>query len=207
LIIGAGGHAKVLIDAMRTRSIEPSGITDVDPEKTGTTILGVPIIGNDDIIKKYSSVSTHLVNGLGSVRTDNARRRIFARFSDDGYRFEAVIHFSAIIAADVLWLEGIQIMAGVVIQTGCRFGKNVLVNTRASIDHDCQIGDHVHIAPGVILSGGVSVKDDSHIGTGATIIQNISIGRRSMVAAGAVVTKDVADGVMVAGIPAREMRP
>jgi acetyltransferase-like isoleucine patch superfamily enzyme len=101
--------------------------------------------------------------------------------------------------------DGAQIMAGAILQTGVRVGRNVIVNTRAVIDHDSCLADHVHVATGAILAGGVKVGEASHIGAGATVIQEITIGRAVLVAAGAVVVSDVADDASVAGIPARRI--
>ena len=96
-------------------------------------------------------------------------------------------------------------MAGSVIQPGSVIGRNVIINTRTSIDHDCEISDHVHVAPGVTLSGKVKIAAGAHIGTGATVIQGINIGANSMIGAGAVVVSDVAGDSKVIGVPAREV--
>lgn len=204
IILGAGGHAKVLIDALRLQSIELLGIADTDIGKRGLSLMGVPVIGGDEEVMAYPVEAICLVNGVGSVRVNPLRRQLFEHFKNKGYRFANVIHPSAIIAIDVVLSEGAQIMAGTVIQTGCHIGINAVINTGSVVDHDCHIGDHVHISPGATLSGGVSVGENAHIGTGATVIQGIQIGHNSLVAAGAVVISDVPNGVIVAGIPAKE---
>ena len=203
LILGAGGHARVLIDALLASSALIAGIVDPDPMLAGATVLGVPVLGGDEIVCNYSPDEILLVNGLGSIRLPQRRQEVFERFSATGYSFAPVVHPSAVIAADVELAEGVQIMAGAVVQTGCHIGANAIVNTRASVDHDCVIGDHSHIAPGVTLSGGVTVGRSSHIGTGTTIIQGIGIGDSSLVGAGSLVLKDVPSGVTVVGAPAR----
>jgi sugar O-acyltransferase (sialic acid O-acetyltransferase NeuD family) len=162
------------------------------------------VLGGDDIVNKFSHSEIQLVNGLGSIGIPSKRQHLYEKFKGMGYTFATTVHPSAVVASDVILGEGSQIMAGAVIQPGCVIGINGVINTRSSIDHDCTIDDHVHIAPGVTLSGGVSVASCSHIGTGATVIQGVVIGRGCLVAAGAVVTKDIADGVMVRGVPARE---
>lgn len=205
IVIGAGGHAKVLIDALQLQSVEILGIVDADIKKKNQVLMGVPIMGGDDEIMEYSPQQIRLVNGVGSVRTGSLRRNIFDTFKHKGYQFMNVIHPSAIIAKDVELHEGTQIMAGAVLQTGCKIGANTIINTRASVDHDCVIGKHVHISPGAVLSGGVSVGEESHIGAGAVAIQSIQIGQRSLVAAGAVVVSNVMNNITVAGIPAREL--
>ncbi len=96
-------------------------------------------------------------------------------------------------------------MAGAVLQTGCRMGENVIINTRASVDHDCIIACHTHVSPGAVLCGNVQVGQGSHIGAGATVIQGVRIACNGMVAAGAVVIRDIPEGVTVAGVPAKEL--
>jgi sugar O-acyltransferase (sialic acid O-acetyltransferase NeuD family) len=204
IIIGAGGHAKVLIDALLPAEV--LGLTDANPERAGQLLLGLPVIGSDDVVAQYPPTTIRLVNGLGSVRAGYHRKSLFERFKREGYQFASVIHPSVVIARDVVLSEGVQIMAAAVVQSGCHIGKNTIINTRAVVDHDCHIGSHVHIAPGAILSGGVDVGENAHIGTGATVIQGIRIGRNSLVAAGAVVIRDVPEDVTVAGVPAREIK-
>lgn len=203
LIVGGGGHAKVLIEALHLRSVTILGILDADPALVGQKILGIPVIGGDEKATEYPFNDVRLVNGMGSVDVPDKRIGLFEKFKNQGFSFATVIHPSAVIASDVKLGEGTQIMAGAVIQPGSRIGRNVIINTRASIDHDCQIGDHVHVAPGATLSGGVSVGSKTHIGTGATVIQGIRIGSGSIVGAGALVLKNVPDSVTITGVPSR----
>lgn len=203
IILGAGGHAKVLIDALGTAAI--IGLTDRDPAKAGLRVLGVPVIGTDDALVQYAAGTVELVNGLGTVRAGSQRQALFTRYQSKGYRFATVVHRAAVIAREVVLGEGAQVMAGAILQPGCEIGENTLINTRAAVDHDCRIGRHVHIAPAAILSGGVEVEDLAHIGAGATVIQGIRIGAGSTVGAGAVVVRDVRAGVTVLGVPAKEI--
>ena len=203
LILGAGGHAKVLIEALLQSGATLAGITDPDPDLAGKKLLEVPVLGGDEVVGDFPQTEILLVNGLGSIGVPTARKGLFERFRAKGYRFATVIHPSAIVASDVELGEGVQVMAGVVIQPGSRVGCNTIINTRASVDHDCRIGNNVHIGPGATLSGGVSIDDDTHIGTGATIIQGIEIGTQSVVAAGSVVVKNVGNRTAVMGVPAR----
>lgn len=206
IILGAGGHAKVLIDALIKTSAVIAGIVDPAPALVGAKILGVPVLGGDGVVNEFPPSEAKLVNGLGSIGLPVKRKQLFEKFKSICYSFRTVIHPSAIVALDVVFGEGTQVMAGVVIQPGSRIGLNCIINTRASLDHDCVIGDHVHISPGVTLSGGVTIGACSHIGTGATVIQGITIGSGCLVAAGAVVIKDIYDGAIVRGIPAREVQ-
>lgn len=203
IILGCGGHAKVLIEALRLMKVPIAGVVDANPGLNGRSFFGIPIIGGDGDVLRRAPETVLLVNGVGSVRQPERRTALFENFQQKGYRFQTIVHPSVVICSDTRVEEGAQIMAGAIIQPGVRVGSNAIVNTRATVDHDCIIGQHAHLAPGVTLSGGVTVGNRAHIGTGATIIQGITIGIGSLVAAGAVVTADVPDGVTVMGVPAR----
>lgn len=205
IVLCAGGHSKVLINVLLLNSRNIVGVADNNSQKHGGFLLGVKVIGDDEVVLNYTPESVHLVNGLGSVESMRPRRLLFEKFAQKGYQFASVIHPSAVVAHDVALCEGAQIMAGAVIQPGASIGANTIVNTRASVDHDCCVGAHSHLAPGVVLSGGVSVGDEVHLGTGAVVIHNIKIGGGSLVGAGAVVTSDVPEGSRVAGAPARKL--
>ena len=203
VVVGGGGHAKVVLDTLLLQGIDIVGISDPALNPLHEEMLGIPSIGGDEAILQLSSDRVWLVNGIGSIASTENRRRIFESFSERGYRFASVIHPSAVISRDAHLEEGVHVMAGATIQPGARIGRNVIVNTRASVDHDCDIGDHVHIAPGATLSGGVTVGEGTHIGTGAATIQSVRIGRGCIVGAGAVVLRDVADGMTIVGAHSR----
>jgi sugar O-acyltransferase (sialic acid O-acetyltransferase NeuD family) len=203
ILIGGGGHARVLLDSLRLRSVEVLGIVDRDPEAVTKRVLGVPVLGPEKVILDHDPSEVLLVNGLGGVGDTSSRTRVFQSFTARGYTFAGVVHPRAIISSTVLLSEGIQVMAGVVINPGTTVGDNAIINTSASVDHDCRIGAHAHIAPGVTLSGTVTVGEGAHIGTGATVIQGVTIGSRAIVGAGTVVLRDVPAERTVVGNPAR----
>ena len=204
IVLGAGGHAKVLIDALLLGRATVLGV--VAPESGRQVIAGLPALGGDEVVASYGARAVRLVNGVGSVARPARRREIYERFKSQGYVFQSVIHPSAIIARDVELGEGTQVMAGAVIQAGSRIGANSIINTRASVDHDCHIGAHVHVAPGVTLCGGVCIEEGAHLGSGSTVVQGVSIGSGCLVGAGSVVINDVPSGAAVAGVPAREIQ-
>lgn len=206
ILFGAGGHAKVLLDILLEQNAEILGIAEKDGVERPTNLFGVPIIGSDSDVERYSPSEIELVNGIGSIGSTALRKRVYEKFKALGYRFQQVIHSSAVISRRAVLGEGVQVAAGAVINIGARIGENSIVNTNTSLDHDCVIGAHVHIAPGVTLSGGVTVGDGSHIGTGANVVQGVHIGKGVIVGAGALVLQDLGDGTAVCGVPAKEMK-
>lgn len=202
ILLGCGGHGRVLLEILRQCSIPVLGYTD----QIKHTTLNLPYLGQDEAVYRYQPDEIVLVNGLGSVGNPEKRRKIYDVFKKNGYHFLSVVDRSAIVCRTAQLKEGVQVIAGAVVQCGAVIGENSIVNTKASVDHDCQIGSHVHIAPGATLCGNVTVKDGVHIGAGATVIQGVRIGHNSIVAAGAVVIHDVPPNVLVAGVPAKVVK-
>lgn len=203
IVIGGGGHAKVLISALLLQHRRVLGFVDL--KQSLPPLLSVMHLGDDDAVFLHSPDEVRLVNGVGSIDSTISRRMVYEKFRDRQYIFETVIHPSAIIAAEVHIEDAVEVMAGAIVQPGVVLGSNVIVNTGARVDHDCSIDAHAHIAPGVTLSGNVHIGLGAHIGTGASIVQGIKVGDASVVGAGAVVISDVPAGDIVVGVPARSI--
>ncbi|EIJ40971.1 sugar O-acyltransferase, sialic acid O-acetyltransferase NeuD family [Beggiatoa alba B18LD] len=201
IILGAGGHAGVLLDILKQIQQPILGVTDTQPQ--AICALGLKVLGDDLQVLQYPATAVRLVNGLGSVKTTIRRTDIFQHFQSLGYSFLSVIHPQSIISASVILGEGCQVMAGAVINPYAQIGNNVLINTRTVIEHDCVIADHCHIATGAVLCGGCKVGTGAHIGAGTTVLQGVEIGEQALIAAGAVVTRAVPAYTRVAGVPAR----
>lgn len=205
IVIGGGGHAKVLIDILIEQGEKILGFVCANPENEPSEIFGCSCLGTDEIVRNMAPDKVRLVNGIGSVGDTTIRRKIYENYANYGYTFTSVISSSAVISSRAILGTGVQVFAGAIIQAGAVLGDNTIINVKASIDHDCVIGPHVHIAPGATLSGGVFVGEGTHVGTGASIIQGIKIGTLTTVGAGAVVIKNVEDRWTVVGVPARRI--
>jgi len=204
ILVGAGGHARVLLSTLLQLGQRVSGV--VDPDKSRAEQLGIPYIGGDDAVFGYDPGDVLLINGVGSVASITNRLRVYESFRKRGYSFASVIHPGAIIAPEVKLADGVQIMAGAILQTGVVVEEDCIINTGARIDHDCVIHAHAHVAPGAVLSGGVHVGARAHVGVGATVIQGVQIGSDSIIGAGAVVLSDVPESCTVVGVPARPIQ-
>lgn len=203
--IGAGGHAKVIMDILaRMPRVRVVGLVDLASRLFGEKVAGTSILGGDDLLPQLlaDGVGAAFI-GMGGVGDNGPRSEAFYRVLDLGFDVISAIHRRAAVAPSVILGRGVCIMAGTVVNPEAVIGDNVILNTNCTIEHDCLIGDHVHVAPGVTLSGAVQVGRLSHIGTGASVRQGVRIGERVIVGVGSVVVSDVADGTVVMGVPAR----
>ncbi|NQT32341.1 MAG: acetyltransferase [Candidatus Omnitrophica bacterium] len=204
ILIGGGGHCKVVIDAVRlSGEYEIEGIIDPGLEP-GSDVMGVPVLGGDEILAEvYNKGVKNAFIAVGSVGDCTIRKAIHKKIKGVGFNVPVIRHPETVVANDVELGEGSFVAASVTINTGTKIGENVIINTSSSIDHDCQIGDFAHISPGTILSGEVRIGDSSHIGAKSVVNQVISIGEECIIGSGSVVTRDIPSGSKAFGSPCK----
>lgn len=199
LILGAGGHGKVVADTLLCQGAQVSGFLDDVPAKWGTTILGIPVLGGVNTCWEHCPGG--LLLGIGS---NAIRKQIATTLGPRADRLWCnAIHPRAVVSASVRIAVGVVIVAGAVVNVDASLGSHVIINTCASVDHDCVVGDYVHIAPGAHLAGGVTVGEGAFIGAGAVVVPGCTIGKWANIGAGAVVVRDIPDNVIAKGVPAR----
>jgi sugar O-acyltransferase (sialic acid O-acetyltransferase NeuD family) len=191
-LYGAGGHAKVVLDILKSNDIIVPEIFDDNPDVK--SFMG--------ILVSRGNIHFPLIISIGN---NSVRKNIADRFETSVYS-PAIRSKEAVISENVMMGEGTVVMQNVVIQSSVIIGKHCIINTKASIDHDCLIHDYVHIAPGVILCGNVEIGEGSFIGAGTTVIPGIKIGKWSVVGAGSVVVKDIPDRVTAFGSPCKTVK-
>jgi len=195
ILLGAGGHAKVLLDGLHA-SYHVEGVLTPAMNK-GDIWKNLIVLGDDDWLDQVLPDKYLLLNGIGSLPRQKARHTCYESYKEKGFTFLSVCHSSAIVAASVQLGESSQVMAGAIVQADTIVGRNCIINSGAIVDHDCTLNDHVHVAPGVTISGGVTIGEGVHIGTGASVIQGIKIGANSIIGAGVVLTSDVGENVTI----------
>lgn len=204
VVIGSGGHAKVIIDIILQRNkilddnLKIIGI--LDDKYNGdekTEIFGTPVIGKIEKMLELPE-DIHYVIAIGN---NSVRKKIAGKYFDK--KFITLIHPKAIIGEEVKIEEGTVVMAGSIINSYTKIGKHCVLNTGSIIEHDNTIKDYVHISPNATLCGGVIVEEETWVGAGATIIQEKKIGKKVIVGAGAVIVKDLQDKIKVIGASAK----
>jgi len=202
---GAGGHARSLLEAIRSAgAFEAVALIDDDPERAGTDVLGVPVV-HDALPGFRERGVEHAFVGVGGVADRATRTRVFERLLEAGFSLPPVVHATAAVSP---WAElgrGAQVLALAVVNAGAVLRDGAIVNTGAIVEHDCVVGAAAHVAPRATLGGDVTVGDGAHVGMGAVVVEGVSLGAGAFVAAGAVVTRDVDEGARVAGVPARPL--
>lgn len=202
VVIGAGGHAKVVIDGLRHAGWTVIGCTDADPSPR--TCAGVPVLGTDDILGQLRSEGVaHAFCALGA---NALRERVGQKLQDLGFNVPSFAAAGATLSPSVTIGAGVAIMPGAVVNIDSRIGDFAIINTNANVDHDGVIGRAAHIGPGAALAGEVVVGDRTFVATGSAVIPQRRIGSDTIVGAGSVVVRDLPDGVVAFGNPARVQR-
>lgn len=192
IMLGAGGHAAVLAELLLSQGRQLIAMVSPEPASENSPLARIPrLMSDESLLSAYSSEQVDLVNGLGSLPSTALRWKLFEYFFNHGYHFATVISPHAILSNYAKLAEGVQLMAGAIVQTNASVGVNSIINTGAIVEHDCVIGAHNHIAPGATLSGAVNTGRRVHIGTGANVIQGIYIGEQAVVGAGATIVRDI----------------
>jgi UDP-perosamine 4-acetyltransferase len=207
--LGAGGHARVVIDTLRSiGGFDIVGLLDQDKSLWHTEVLGVTVLGDDGMIEgmRRDGIESAFI-GLGVIRNFQPRIQLYERAKSLGFKIVSAVHPLATVSRFASLGEGPTVMAGAIINAATKVGDNVIINTGAIVEHDCEIGDHSHIATGARLAGGVRIGRSTHIGLGACIKEGIIVGDNSLVGAGAVVLSNVPENTVVAGVPARTLEP
>lgn len=211
IIIGAGGHARVVLDLALALGRAVAGLTDTDPARHGERVRGIEVLGDDaTVLDRVAPDACDLALGIGAGGADlvaalSRRLDIAEAWESEGYAFPSLVHPSAVLAGDCNIENGAQVMAGAVVQPGAAIGRHAIINTRAGVDHDTTVHNGAHIAPGATLGGGVTVGRCAYVGLGASIVHALSVGDEALVAAGASVVDSVSARTRVGGVPAKEM--
>lgn len=195
LIIGAGGHGKVVADIASKNGYDE--IIFLDDNEELTECGGYPVIGRNN---QYTAYDADVFIAIGNPK---ARETLFKKVEFSEKKIPTLIHPSASIAGDVSIGNGTVVAAGAVINPGTIIGKGCIINTSSSVDHDCIIKDFVHVSVGAHIAGTVQVGKRTWIGIGATVSNNIRICEDCMIGAGAVVIKNIERQGVYIGMPAK----
>jgi sugar O-acyltransferase (sialic acid O-acetyltransferase NeuD family) len=201
VIIGAGGHGKVVLDILRAAGQhEPVGFVDSFADRAGTTFAGLPIFGTSNVLPKLRQQNIRgAIVAIGDCR---ARQKYAALLREQGFELVNAIHPTASISPTAVLGRNIVIAALAAVCTEARIGDSVILNTNSVVDHESEVGEAVHICPGAHLAGRVRVGIGAWVGLGSNVIQCMSIGEHATVGAGAVVIRDVPAYATVVGVPA-----
>lgn len=205
VLIGAGGHCKVIIDIIKSANeYQIVGITD---KSAKGNLLNIPIIGDDSVLQNiYDNGTKYAFIGLGALGNINVRNIICDKLRKIGFKLPVLIHRNSIVSPYVKIGDGTCVMAGTVINAGTHISENCIINTGSIIEHDCKIGHNTHVSPNSSIAGTVTVGFNTHIGIGSSIIQGKIIGNNVTIGAGAVVINDIPDNSTAVGVPAKVIK-
>jgi sugar O-acyltransferase (sialic acid O-acetyltransferase NeuD family) len=203
LIVGAGGHGKVVADIAQQLG-QWEDIAFLDDIYPDSTLVGEwKIIGKVTVANQFRKEYPEAIVAIGA---NSLRLEVQRKLSHAGFQFPVLIHPDASVSRLTSIGAGSVICTQAAVIIGSRIGLGAIINTGASVGHDCALEDGVHIAPGVRLAGGVTVGECSWIGIGAAVKECVSIGRGVVVGAGSTIIRNIPDGVTVVGSPGKIIR-
>ena len=198
IVIGAGGHAKVIVDIVRKSGDNLVGFLD-DSKESGTECFDAFILGTTDSYAEYADKEFIIAVGNNAVREQLAQKM-------QGVSFYTAIHPTAVIGEGVSIGKGTCVMANAVVNADAKIGNHCIVNTASVVEHDNILSDYVHISPAAALAGTVTVGERTHLGIGSCVKNNITICADVTVGAGGVVVKNITEAGTYVGVPARKVK-
>lgn len=198
VVYGAGGHGKVVAEALTASGYSVHGFIDDNAALSGATVFGLPVFLAEEWLRAHSACRVAL--GIGD---NHARERAALRVRGHEGNLVIAIHPSAVVAKSARIAEGAVIMPAAVLNPDCEIGEGAIVNSGAIVEHDVRIGRYAHLSPKCATGGGSQIGAYAHIGMGANVLPLKKIGANSLVGAGAIVIDDIPENQVAFGIPAR----
>ena len=202
IIIGAGGHAKVIIEILKSCNIKIAYC--IGKENDSETCLGIPVLKEDHNLEKL--FNTGLKKIFVAIGSNNLRAKITKEIKEIGFEIINAISPYSIISKSATLGTGIAIMPGAIINASCNISDNSIINTGATIDHDCSVGIGCHIGPQCALAGNVTIGEGTFLGIGTKVIPGILIGTNSILGAGSVVINNINSNCTAVGVPAKPIK-
>lgn len=204
VLIGGGGHCKSCIEVIEQEGVfEIAGILE-QAEKRNETVLGYPVIGNDEDIKFMAARYKNLFITLGHMKLPDRRTALFEKAKYAGGHLPVIVSPRASVSRYAELAEGTIVMDHAVVRADTRVGQNSIVNTAAIIEHDVRVGDHCHVSTGCIINGGCRIGRQVFLGSGCVLKESVRVCDCVILGAGAVVTKDLDEPGTYMGVPARK---
>lgn len=202
IVLGAGGHAKILIDIIQVSSqyYVEAIIGNIDEEID--TLMGYSVLkGDHHLTQFFEKGIRNVAIGIGGYTNNEKRKEIYLRLKSEGFDIVNLIHPSAIISSSVSLGDGVVIFAGVILNAEVEVGNNVIIATGSTIDHESKIESHVLVSAGVTIGAGNLVGEGALLALGSKVISRVNIGSGALIAAGSVVVCDVASNSKIYGVP------
>ena len=199
ILVGGGGHCRSCIDVIEQHGgFRILGILDL-PKTVGTSVLGYPVIGDDDLIESLAAERHGFLVTLGQIKSPDKRIALYERIKRCGGILPSIVSPLAHLSRHAEIGEGTIVMHGALVNAGARVGRNCIINNKTLVEHDVLVGNHCHLSTACVVNGAVQIGEGTFVGSGAVTRENIEIGFGSIIGAGALVWKSLPPNSLLAG--------
>lgn len=205
VLIGGGGHCKSCIEVIESEGkFEIVGI--LEKKSSESTILGYPIIGNDDLIPELAKKGYEFLITVGQIKSPDLRIKLAGNVRKTGGKLAKIIASTAYVSKHSEIGEGTIIMHKAFVNAGVKIGENCIINTAAILEHDVKIGENSHISVNAILNGDVEIGANSFLGSNSVTFQGVKLNSNIIIGAGSIVQKSLIKSGVYVGFPLKKIR-
>jgi sugar O-acyltransferase (sialic acid O-acetyltransferase NeuD family) len=183
-LIGGGGHAHACIDVIESSGqYEIAGIFDLK-ENVGKTIFGYKVLGTDNELENYLSITRNVLITIGQIKNYTPRVNKYFELLKLGAQFPVIISARAHVSRHAVIESGSIIMHDALVVAGANIGRNCIINNKALIEHDVVVGDFCHVSTAAVVNGGCRIGSKTFIGSNTVLKEGIIVPDETVVAAG-----------------------
>ena len=168
IVIGAGGHGKVVVDAILSNPESNVKIIGFLDDGDIEEIAGIKKLGNISEWKKYQDKRFHIAIG-----NNEFREKLAKEIGEE--KLITIVHKTAYVSSMSEIGVGSYIGAMVVINSETKIGKACIVNTGSIVEHNCEIGDYAHLSYRVLVGSESKISTKTMLDMGKVLERKSNI--------------------------------
>ncbi len=147
LILGAGGHGKVVAEVAADCGYETVAFLDDNYSEA---------IGKIDDMNKFLNKFEYAFVGIGN---NKLRGKLLEKIEQAGYQIPVLIHPTAYVSKTATIGKGTIVEPKAIVNANTVVESGCIISIGSIVDHDVVIGECCHINSGAIVKAGAMVEE------------------------------------------------